>query len=56
MPKTESDYTACHQCNRGGNGNDPDKCSCGWKVKRPGPYGCYIGTPIAAPRTEGGAT
>jgi hypothetical protein len=33
----------CSECDRGGNGSDPDKCSCGWKVKKPKRGGCYIG-------------
>lgn len=46
MPKPESAYVPCHECNRGGRGNDPDKCSSGWRVTKPGPYGCYLGEPI----------
>ena len=34
---------ACCECDRGGNGSDPDKCSCGWKVKKWNKMGCYIG-------------
>jgi hypothetical protein len=52
MPKPESTRIACHECNRGGRGNDPDKCSCGWKITKPGPYGCYIGTPIVGDPVE----
>lgn len=36
-------WTACSECNRGGNGTDKDKCSCGWKVKRYNGLGCYAG-------------
>ena len=40
-------YTFCHSCERGGNGTDKDKCSCGWQIKsRANKSGCYIGTPI----------
>jgi hypothetical protein len=45
-------YIFCHECNRGGNGNDKDKCACGWQVKsKRNKAGCYIGEPIkpAAP-------
>lgn len=27
-------WVSCNECDRGGNGSDKDKCSCGWKVKR----------------------
>lgn len=33
----------CSECDRGGNGSDPDKCSCGHKIKKPKRCGCYIG-------------
>ena len=46
MPKPNSDFIHCHECNRGGNGNDNDKCSCGWKVTRPSNLGCFLGAPI----------
>lgn len=40
-------FVDCSECNRGGNGNDKDKCSCGWQVKRGGSHlGCYCGTLI----------
>lgn len=39
-------WTACCECNRGGNGNDPDKCSCGWKCVDWNGHGCYLGTAI----------
>lgn len=41
-----NNLTLCHQCNRGGNGNDVDKCSCGWKQIEPSCLGCFLGTPI----------
>jgi hypothetical protein len=34
----------CSECTRGGNGDDPDKCSCGHKVKKPHKGSCFIGT------------
>lgn len=37
-------YVACSECNRGGNGNDPDKCACGGRVKTGGKVGCFAGT------------
>ncbi len=39
-------WTACCECNRGGNGNDPDKCSCGWQAKHWDHQGCYLGEAI----------
>lgn len=47
-------YVFCHECNRGGNGIDPDKCSCGWQIKRKSTMGCYLGEPIVA-APHGGA-
>jgi hypothetical protein len=44
--KTKKDLTYCHLCNRGGNGNDKDKCSAGWKHTEPTQLGCFIGSPI----------
>jgi len=37
-------YVDCTECERGKYGNDKDKCSCGWKVKKGGTLGCFIGT------------
>jgi len=48
-------WTACCHCNRGGNGNDKDKCACGWKETEPSGLGCYLGTAIigeAKPRPK----
>lgn len=37
-------WVACSECNRGANGNDPDKCcSSGAKYKRFRKLGCYLG-------------
>lgn len=36
-------WVACSECNRGGNGADPEKCSCGHRVKRFNGSGCFIG-------------
>ena len=40
-------WTACCECNRGGNGNDKDKCCCGFKVKKWNRAGCYLGVEIS---------
>ena len=42
----DSRWTACGLCNRGGNGNDKDKCACGWQVYEINHQGCYLGEPI----------
>lgn len=39
-------WTACCECNRGGNGNDKDKCSCGWQCIEFNGLGCFMGTDI----------
>ena len=39
-------WTACCECNRGGNGNDVDKCSSGWQCTTWNKLGCFIGTEI----------
>jgi hypothetical protein len=36
-------WIACSECNRGGNGNDKDKCSSGWEIKRWNGLGCFVG-------------
>lgn len=36
-------YVDCAECTRGGNGNDVDKCSCGWRHKRKNKGGCFLG-------------
>lgn len=47
MPRPESDRVLCCECERGGNGNDVDKCSCGWQVKdMDSNLGCFLGTAI----------
>lgn len=35
----------CTECTRGINGDDVDKCSSGYRVKKPGMY-CFVGTII----------
>lgn len=37
-------WVACSECERGGNGSDQDKCSCGWRVKKFNKKGCFSGT------------
>lgn len=37
-------YVDCTECERGKNGNDEDKCSAGWRIKKPKSGGCFIGT------------
>jgi hypothetical protein len=39
-------YVDCTECERGINGSDVDKCSAGWRIKRPRHGGCFIGTII----------
>jgi hypothetical protein len=41
-------YVDCSECTRGGNGTDPNKCSCGWQVKRGRKGGCFVGTLMPA--------
>jgi len=36
-------WTACSECDRGGNGTAKDKCSCGWQVKKFNGMGCWSG-------------
>jgi hypothetical protein len=36
-------WIACSECERGGNGSDKDKCSCGWQITRSGKQGCFMG-------------
>mgnify|MGYP000954766861 FL=1 len=36
-------YIDCAECEIGGNGNDPNKCSNGWNQKKIRRGGCYNG-------------
>lgn len=36
-------YVDCSECERGGNGSEKDKCSCGWQIKRGKQGGCFLG-------------
>ena len=40
-------FVDCSECERGGNGNDKDKCSSGWKVKKGNNGGCFMGDLLA---------
>ena len=44
--KTGKLYVDCTECDRGINGTDVDKCSCGWRKKKGGSGGCFLGTLI----------
>lgn len=47
MPKdVDKNWVYCHECERGGNGSDKDKCTCGWEIKKKTSLGCYIGVKI----------
>ncbi len=37
-------FVDCAECQRGGNGGGDDKCGAGWRHRRPGKGGCFIGT------------
>lgn len=39
-------YVDCSECERGGNGSDKDKCSCGWRIKKGHKGGCFLGALI----------
>jgi len=39
-------YVDCSECDRGGNGADKDKCSCGCRVKKGHMGGCFTGSLI----------
>lgn len=39
-------FVDCSECKRGGNGSDKDKCSSGWRNKKGGRGGCFIGSLI----------
>lgn len=36
-------YVDCTECERGNNGSDDDKCSAGFRIKKPEMGGCFIG-------------
>ncbi|MDA8428910.1 MAG: hypothetical protein M0T70_06600 [Geobacteraceae bacterium] len=36
-------FVDCSECERGGNGSDPDKCSSGWHHKKGRKGGCFMG-------------
>ncbi len=39
-------HVDCFECDRGANGKDEDKCSCGWRIKKGHQGGCFLGTLI----------
>ena len=45
-------YVDCSECERGGNGTDKDKCACGWRVKKGGKGGCFLGTLLSTLELE----
>jgi len=45
-------WVACSECNRGGNGSDKDKCSCGGNCKRFKGTGCFNGEIIEKYKEE----
>lgn len=48
-----NNWTACHRCDRGGNGNAEHKCAAGWNRTKPSDLGCYCGMPIVGePRRQ----
>lgn len=36
-------FVDCTECNRGINGNDPDKCAAGFRHKKPNIGNCALG-------------
>ena len=45
-------WVACSECERGGNGNDPDKCSSGWRIKKYNKLGCFSGILMEKYKTQ----
>lgn len=48
-------YVDCTECNRGKNGNDDDKCSSGWNIKKHG-HGCFNGVLLPSVAKELGVS
>lgn len=44
-------YVDCSECERGGNGADANKCSCGARIKKGYKGGCFSGKLMAAYET-----
>jgi len=42
----------CSECERGGNGSDPDKCSSGHKHKKGNKGACFMGVLISTLTVE----
>lgn len=47
-------WTACCECNRGGNGFSVNKCACGWRCKQWNGLGCYSGERITVTQENKG--
>ncbi len=48
IDKKGKTWVSCSECERGGNGNDKDKCAAGYNVKRFNHLGCYSGTLLSS--------
>jgi hypothetical protein len=45
-------FVDCSECERGANGSEKDKYSCGWRTKKGGKGGCFMGTLIPSVREK----
>lgn len=45
-------WTACCECNRGGNGNDNNGCSSGFKITKWDRMGCFSGVEIVGEKSK----
>jgi len=45
-------YVDCSECERGGNGSDDDKCSCGARIKQKNKGGCFCGILIPSVKNK----
>ncbi len=45
-------WVACSECDRGSNGDDKEKCSCGCRSKKFNGLGCFIGTLMSKYETQ----
>lgn len=39
-------FIDCSECECGGNGNNTEKCSSGWHIKKGNIWGCFCGEPM----------
>lgn len=44
----EGIFTACSECERGGNGASENKCSAGWLITKWNKLGCWSGQPMTS--------